>query len=293
MSLEKAFFTSRGIGVIDVNYGGSTGYGRAYRELLRGQWGIVDVADAMNAALALAASGEADRSPARHQGRLGRRLDGPRRGDQRPRAHRALQGGVLGRDVLLRGVRPAAVRGRHPRLRVALPGRADRPAAGGGRAVRRAGAGRARHRADLPGAAAAGARRPDRAARRSPRRSRPTWPRTASRTPTSRSRASRTASARRRRSSPAWRRSSRSTARSSASPRRASRRSSSRSGPCGPRSRSRSSSRTDPASPRPVPFHVTRRRPRWSGWPRCARRCGWRRRGRARTGRSARRTPRR
>ncbi|HEY5400528.1 MAG TPA: prolyl oligopeptidase family serine peptidase [Trebonia sp.] len=62
MDLEKAFFTSRGIGVIDVNYGGSTGYGRAYRELLRGQWGIVDVGDAMNAALALAASGEADGS---------------------------------------------------------------------------------------------------------------------------------------------------------------------------------------------------------------------------------------
>jgi dipeptidyl aminopeptidase/acylaminoacyl peptidase len=62
VNLEKAFFTSRGIGVIDVNYGGSTGYGRAYRELLRGQWGIVDVADAMHAALALAASGEADGS---------------------------------------------------------------------------------------------------------------------------------------------------------------------------------------------------------------------------------------
>jgi dipeptidyl aminopeptidase/acylaminoacyl peptidase len=62
VNLEKAFFTSRGIGVIDVNYGGSSGYGRAYRELLRGQWGIVDVADAMNAALALAASGEADGS---------------------------------------------------------------------------------------------------------------------------------------------------------------------------------------------------------------------------------------
>jgi len=59
-SLEKAYFTSRGIGVIDVNYGGSSGYGRAYRERLRGQWGVVDVADAMNAALALAESGEAD-----------------------------------------------------------------------------------------------------------------------------------------------------------------------------------------------------------------------------------------
>jgi len=61
LSMEKAFFTSRGIGIIDVNYGGSTGYGRAYRELLHGQWGVVDVADAMNAALALADSGEADR----------------------------------------------------------------------------------------------------------------------------------------------------------------------------------------------------------------------------------------
>src|ERR1039457_983105 len=44
LDLEKAFFTSRGIGIIDVNYGGSSGYGRAYRERLRGQWGIVDVA---------------------------------------------------------------------------------------------------------------------------------------------------------------------------------------------------------------------------------------------------------
>ncbi|MGH3254702.1 MAG: S9 family peptidase [Streptosporangiaceae bacterium] len=61
LNLEKAFFTSRGIGIIDVNYGGSSGYGRAYRERLRGQWGIVDVADAMAAALALAQAGEADR----------------------------------------------------------------------------------------------------------------------------------------------------------------------------------------------------------------------------------------
>jgi dipeptidyl aminopeptidase/acylaminoacyl peptidase len=62
LSLEKAFFTSRGIGVIDVNYGGSSGYGRAYRQRLRGEWGVVDVADAMHAALALAESGQADRT---------------------------------------------------------------------------------------------------------------------------------------------------------------------------------------------------------------------------------------
>ncbi len=60
LDLEKAYFTSRGIGIIDVNYGGSSGYGRAYRERLRGQWGIVDVADVTAAALGLAEAGEAD-----------------------------------------------------------------------------------------------------------------------------------------------------------------------------------------------------------------------------------------
>lgn len=63
LSLTKAYFTSRGIGVVDVNYGGSTGYGRAYRERLRGQWGIVDVEDCVAAARALADQGRAD--PAR------------------------------------------------------------------------------------------------------------------------------------------------------------------------------------------------------------------------------------
>ncbi len=63
LSLEKAFFTSRGIGVLDLNYGGSSGYGRAYRERLRGQWGVVDVEDAVAAARWLAAENLAD--PAR------------------------------------------------------------------------------------------------------------------------------------------------------------------------------------------------------------------------------------
>ena len=63
LDVEKAYFTSRGIGIIDVNYGGSTGYGRLYRERLRRQWGIVDVEDAMAAARSLVEAGEAD--PAR------------------------------------------------------------------------------------------------------------------------------------------------------------------------------------------------------------------------------------
>lgn len=55
-----AFFTSRGIGVLDVNYGGSSGYGREYRERLLGQWGVVDVDDVIAAAAGIAAAGGAD-----------------------------------------------------------------------------------------------------------------------------------------------------------------------------------------------------------------------------------------
>ena len=60
---EVQFWTTRGFAVVDVNYGGSTGYGRAYRQRLNGQWGVVDVRDAVNAAKHLVAAGKAD--PAR------------------------------------------------------------------------------------------------------------------------------------------------------------------------------------------------------------------------------------
>ncbi|MCH7736664.1 MAG: S9 family peptidase [Chloroflexi bacterium] len=60
LNLGIQFWTSRGIGVLDVNYGGSTGYGREYRERLNGAWGIVDVDDCSNAALHLVSKGEAD-----------------------------------------------------------------------------------------------------------------------------------------------------------------------------------------------------------------------------------------
>ncbi|MGC0373693.1 prolyl oligopeptidase family serine peptidase [Streptomyces sp. SAI-229] len=61
LDLEIAYFTSRGIGVAEVDYGGSTGYGREYRDRLRGQWGVVDVEDCAAVALALADEGTADR----------------------------------------------------------------------------------------------------------------------------------------------------------------------------------------------------------------------------------------
>jgi dipeptidyl aminopeptidase/acylaminoacyl peptidase len=57
---EIQFWTSRGFGVVDVNYGGSSGYGREYRERLKGTWGVVDTEDCINAARYLASEGEVD-----------------------------------------------------------------------------------------------------------------------------------------------------------------------------------------------------------------------------------------
>jgi dipeptidyl aminopeptidase/acylaminoacyl peptidase len=60
LKLATQFWTSRGFAVLDVNYGGSSGFGRAYRDALKGQWGVVDVDDCVAGARHLANRGLAD-----------------------------------------------------------------------------------------------------------------------------------------------------------------------------------------------------------------------------------------
>ena len=60
LNVGVQYWTSRGFAVVDVDYGGSTGYGRAYREQLLGEWGVIDVADCLAAARALAEQGRVD-----------------------------------------------------------------------------------------------------------------------------------------------------------------------------------------------------------------------------------------
>ena len=62
LNLKVQYWTSRGFAVVDVNYGGSSGFGRDYRDLLQGNWGIVDVEDCINAARHLADAGLVDGS---------------------------------------------------------------------------------------------------------------------------------------------------------------------------------------------------------------------------------------
>lgn len=63
LRLDYQYWTSRGYAIVDVNYGGSTGYGRDYRERLKGQWGLVDVADCVTVAREVTTAGLGD--PAR------------------------------------------------------------------------------------------------------------------------------------------------------------------------------------------------------------------------------------
>jgi dipeptidyl aminopeptidase/acylaminoacyl peptidase len=60
LNLTTQYFTSRGLAVVDVDYGGSSGYGREYRRRLDGRWGVVDVADCVNAARYLVDAAEVD-----------------------------------------------------------------------------------------------------------------------------------------------------------------------------------------------------------------------------------------
>src|SRR5208337_673957 len=59
--LQIQFFTSRGFAVLDVNYGGSSNYGRKYRQRLNGNWGVIDVEDCANGAKFICTSDRADR----------------------------------------------------------------------------------------------------------------------------------------------------------------------------------------------------------------------------------------
>jgi dipeptidyl aminopeptidase/acylaminoacyl peptidase len=60
LQLARAFWTTRGFAVLDVNYSGSTGHGRAYRDRLLGQWGVVDIDDVVTGARSLADAGQVD-----------------------------------------------------------------------------------------------------------------------------------------------------------------------------------------------------------------------------------------
>lgn len=62
LDLSVQYWTSRGFGLLDVNYGGSTGYGREFRQRLNGQWGVVDVADCVNGARYLVEQGRVDQA---------------------------------------------------------------------------------------------------------------------------------------------------------------------------------------------------------------------------------------
>ena len=156
LDLRKQFWTSRGFGVLDVNYGGSSGFGTEYRRRLNDNWGIVDVDDCINGANYLVEQGLADADRLIIRGGSAGGLH------YTSRAHhsRHLQ---RGRE-LLRHQRTRGDDTGHPQVRVALSGWADRALPGAGRALPRALAHQSHRRLVRADDCAARAGRQDRAA---------------------------------------------------------------------------------------------------------------------------------
>ena len=203
-------FTSRGIAVVDVDYGGSTGYGQAYRKALEGEWGIVDVDDCVAPAQVWLAGQGAGRRRAAGRPRRQRiglhdaRAPSPSATSSRPGPRTS--GSATSRRSS--ATPTSSNRATSSVWSVRCPRR---------RALSRALADSIADRISVPGAHPPGRRGPDRAADRGRADRRPRCGRTASRTPSCSSPARTTASARRPPSDGRSRPSCRSTARSSAS----------------------------------------------------------------------------
>ena len=116
------YWTSRGFAVLDVNYGGSVGYGREYRERLKGRWGVVDVDDCVNGARYLVRQGLAD------GGRLA--IDGGSAGGYTTLVALTFHDLFRAGGQPLWNQRPGSAGPRHAQVRVALSGRAGWPLPG-------------------------------------------------------------------------------------------------------------------------------------------------------------------